>query len=228
MNRYRIDTGRYGGELTIGKITQEFLEFYQNHDDPDELIAYLDDPQDESTPFANGEYHNSWFEFSDIMHLSGPYADNDYSVWRLDEEGNEVEEVGRYDYDILYGQECYVSEDNDQKEAYDGTPLEWTPTLSCHSSEKGGFGSIELELEGEFDPEKFAVSIVESNLCSLVNSYYYDGEELEVNWDWADSMGKAFYSEVGYANQYIESHYNEQTQKWLEESVREHFEQEAE
>jgi hypothetical protein len=34
----------------------------------------------------------------------------------------------------------------------------------------------------------------------FVDSVYYDGKQLEVDYDYCDSMGKAYYAEVGYMN----------------------------
>lgn len=225
MYRYRIETGGYGGELTIGEVTPEFLEYFRNHEDHDDLIFTLDDPVDDNQPYAlpEADYHTAWYEISEMMHMTGPYADNHYTVILLDDDGNEVRDIGTYPYSVVYGQECYTSTDADVSETVTGDKFEWKPVLTCHSSEKGGFGTVDIETAEPFDPTLFGVTVVESNMCELISEYYYDGEELEVNFDWADSMGKAFYSEVGYANQFFETNMHESTLKWKDESVVEFF-----
>ena len=73
--------------------------------------------------------------------------------------------------------------------------------LAFHSAEKGGFGSWFLETEGEdFDPYKLGCGYVETNVAEIVESVYYDKEELENNMDYNDTTGKGYYASVGWMN----------------------------
>ena len=179
MRYFRVYTGRYGGELCIGQIPQEELDRFKDADESDIINHYCD-------------YDNEvqWHEIDGIEHLSGPYADSSYYVQEEDVDGNAIgDEIGPFDYNHLYGREAYLSEDSRGNET--------VPVLQMHSAEKGGFGEVLIESEDDFDPDKFYVGIVESDVANLIESYYYDKKEIEPDFDYADTIGKGFYAFVG-------------------------------
>ena len=70
-----------------------------------------------------------------------------------------------------------------------------------HSSEKGGFGEVYVETDGEdFDPELLQTGQLESDMGTLIESYWYDRKPLQIDFDYADTMGKGYYASVGYVN----------------------------
>ena len=93
------------------------------------------------------------------------------------------------------------------------------PILAFHSSEKGSFANYFLDLEGEeFDPEKLAFSTVEMNLAEIVENVYYNKQDLEANYDWNDTTGKAYYASVGYMNTKWHDSADQYTDEYLEEN----------
>ena len=72
-----IRGSNYGGEMTIGTVTPEFVTYWQGRDE-DELINHLqaleywqdgeDIDPDSPDILEDMEYYNSWYEIDDIHH----------------------------------------------------------------------------------------------------------------------------------------------------------------
>jgi hypothetical protein len=181
MRRFRVYTGRYGGELTIGKISDE--EFAQFKDvEADEII-------DE---FSDWEREMPWHEIDDLEHLNAPYSDNQYYVQEETVDGDEIgKELGPFDYNHLYGREAYCSS------GPEGAVQETVNVLQFFSEEKGGFGDLLIETEEDFDPNKLCIGVVETELAELIDSYYYDKIQIEPDFDSCDTIGKGYHACVG-------------------------------
>ena len=68
------------------------------------------------------------------------------------------------------------------------------PVIFFHSAEKGAFGEVIVVTDGEdFNPAKFRIDMVETDVGEFIQSYWYDKKLLPVNYDWSDSMGKGTY-----------------------------------
>jgi hypothetical protein len=57
----------------------------------------------------------------------------------------------------------------------------------------------------------------ESDLADLVEAVYYGKEELEANYDYNDTTGKAYYAHVGYVNRKWHDPLDHYTVEQLEE-----------
>lgn len=222
---FKIDTGRYGGEIVVGKVSPEFVEYWKDRDRDDLLRHVLnldwDDEEeiDQDSPEMTESGNISWHEVDDYEHLTGPYSDNKFLVYEVDlvpgvkyENGEitcpedwdyskitheEITDYEQYDYtNYIYGREVYTS---DPTADDDG---DWVPVLQMHSAEKGGFGEIFIETNGEdFNPEKLAIGIVETDMGELIEAYWYDGREVVVDYDACDTVGKSFHACVGWMNE---------------------------
>lgn len=210
MRRFVIRGGRYGGEVCIGQVSKDFVDYWapKVEDDGDgDLIDFVtsfewDGPEDESIPKPT-ENFNAWYECDEIEHLNGYYADSGFFVTELDEDGNEIgDEVELTNLISLFGREAY--HDTSLPEPSDYLSQEdidnYIPVLAFHSGEKGSFGQWIVETEDDFDPYKFTYSILETTLGEFIERVWYDGVELECDFDWADSTGKGYYASVGYMN----------------------------
>lgn len=242
---FLINPGRYGGEVVVGQTTSEFVEYWQERDESD-LISHVfgvdwqdDDDIDSDSPDMTADGNISWHEMDDIEHLNGPYEDNQYAVteitlvpgveyvhgelvWKdgVDHDYatamfTEADDYDQHNYIGVFSREAYS---NDLEEDDDT----FIPIFMMHSAEKGSFGDIVVETdENGFDPEKFTVGTVETDLATIVEHYFYDGRELEVNWDSSDTTGKGTYVSVGWMNTawhdvYNESQYQEYVAEYYE------------
>ena len=230
---FKIETGRYGGELAIGKVDRSFVDYWSSKVEEDgdtELIETLQgfewddaDMGDSNSPKPNEDFY-AWFECDDLEHVNGPFSDNKFVVseiklhddaeyvdgmvqWKEDvdhdytvsmyEQLTEFGEETQHDYESsVYSREAYT---NNTTLSEDDNIDEFTPVLCFISSEKGGFGEVYVETNGEdFDPELLQIGTVETDLATLIESYWYDRKPLQVDFDHADTTGKGFYASVGY------------------------------
>ena len=217
MNKryFKIETGRYGGEVVCGEVTPEFYEYWVDREDYELQEAMWSDGEDHpDSPKPRSdddEYWTAWHDIDDFLHLSAPYADNSYRVCEIklkegvtfDEEwgGFESESDGYdffeeltdwddqedRDYIALASQELYGDRDKFGSD-------KCVPVLFFHSAEKGAFGEVIVVTDGEdFNPAKFRIDMVETDVGEFIQSYWYDKKVLPVNYDWSDSMGKGTY-----------------------------------
>ena len=60
--KFRIEAGRYGGELTIGEVNADFVDYWLEQDDEGELIDHLqklewgDEPEVEGIPLIKKDF----------------------------------------------------------------------------------------------------------------------------------------------------------------------------
>ena len=211
---FRVDGGNYGGELTVGIVSADFVRYWQDQDQ-DDLIEYIsniewgedeeEDNNSDSPPIFDDpdQSFNGWYEIDDIEHMNNCFSDStftvhevtgkeDLEVWQWTEDSVEFEP-----YHIL-GRECYADKQEPEDPPDDA---DYVPVLMWLSSEKGSFGSWFVETDGEdFDPKKFAISTVETDLAELVDCAWYNKNSLETQYDYCDSRGKGYYAYVGWLN----------------------------
>jgi hypothetical protein len=200
--RFRVEAGYRGGEVAIGTVKADFVDhFIQPEEGDGDLIDFVTsfdwDEVDETIPLPY-ENFESWTETTDIEHLNGAYADDQWTYEEVPADGSDdyaYENVVDFDPYHLYGREAYM----DDKKPDDMT--NYKPVLQFHSGEKGGFGSWFVELIGEdFDPKKVAFSSVESQVAEIVQDMWYDKELIDKDYDNCDTTGKGYYASVGYMN----------------------------
>jgi len=216
--KYQCVSGRYGGEAVVGTVTKAFVDYWKpivDEDGDGDLVDFLTDFDYETTqeemiedPDAMplpvddpDEYEpGAWFNFEDKEHINGPYADAGLSVYPIDEEGNEdYDNAEEIEFDDVYcysSRECYTTDDISDVE----DPENYTPVLAFHSAEKGQFFNFVLELDEPFDARLLATQQVETDIGSFIESVWYDGKEIELDFDWNDTTGKGYYATVGYLN----------------------------
>lgn len=225
--RIYIRGSNYGGEMTIGTVTPEFVTYWQGRDQ-DELIEHLmaleagedageEEGFDPDSPdiLEDIEYYNSWYELDDILHDNSSNG-LELMAFELDEDG-EIDWDKRTDFDPfqLYSRECYTQEEPQDEEAEDNS----VPVLVFYSAEKGEFGGWHIELEDseEFDPKQVAVASVETDHGEMIERLWYKKEEYEQDYDFVDSRGKGYYASVAWFNKRWEDpHLQDDSDEWEE------------
>lgn len=224
----------YGGEMTIGEVTKEFVEYWQpicKEDGDSRLIDHLmaleawdSDPEEEEgfdpdspAVYPEGTHWNNWYECDEIHHDNSA---NGTELWAfpmtVGEHGQpeyEWEERVELEPHQLYGREMYTQDMHVADHEDDNS----VPVLVFYSSEKGEFGgwTIDLEDDEEFDPKKVAVSIVETDHGDMIERLFYDKKEYDCEYDWCDSRGKGYYAHVAWFNKRWEDpHLNEGDEYW--------------
>ena len=201
--RFRIETGQYGGELTIGKIDKDFVDYFINKGDDSLLLETIQSYEwgddvggDPDAPRMSS--FASWTEASEIEHLNGAYIDGGFMVVEVPSDGSDdyinSEDLEEFEGFHLFDREAYheesINSDDDE-----------LPVLAFHSAEKGSFAFWFVETDGEdFDPKKFAYSTCDTNLAEIIDILWYDKIELEPDHNHSWTKGKAAYASVGYMN----------------------------
>ncbi len=222
--RFRIEGGRYGGELVLGQVNPAFASYYANEENQGDLVdAVLEsedwepneevdndtllDPEGIPHPAIPGEEFYMW-ECDDIEHINSAYADGGFTVYEVPADGTEDYDYEKEVYEgegiLVYGREGGYFGTDDEPELIneeDEDKNKYVPVLAFHSSEKGSFGAYFVETDGEdFDEFKLGYGIVETNLAEFIDAVYYDKQELDCEYDYNDTTGKSYDAQVGWLN----------------------------
>ncbi len=205
---FRIDIGIWGGELTIGQVNEDFVKHFIDKDEQD-LIDYMSDwscgdvDKDIPVPVVD---ECEYYDINDIEWLSGSVGETEWSFVELPidvepgtrESMDNEREGEKFEAYHLYDREAYFADNEDDKENYPGKVV---PVLMYYATEKGSMGCWFVETEGEdFDPKKVAYSTVCTNIEEMLDSVWYDKEELEEQNEWKSTNGKGLYASVGWMN----------------------------
>lgn len=177
-----LDFGGYGGEYCIGKLTDrevENIKILLNRFDIDVFFNRYDMALDT-------DHKENFYEYSDVYQAWTVCSDFLLSF----QEENEYLNISDYQSEfrsIQYPKEkgWYVN--------------------SC-SSEKGHFFTVSLPIDSEdFDEEKLKIIYDDLSLTWLndevISGVEYDGEELDMDFDSADTNGKGFYQHLTFIDE---------------------------
>ncbi len=221
--RYRIDTGRYGGECTMGTVTEEFVKYWapklietSAHESGfiDHILSLSEwgDAEDIDTDSpditAEGNEIEGWYAIDDKEHINGAFVDGGFTVSQVPADGSDDWDYDDDEYAVephwLKGREgAYISTDSEGD-----TPEGCTPVMLFMSVEKGGFQSFFIDTDEEFNEKKLVVTVNETDMGEFVEDMAYDKVWLEPNYDQNDTMGKSYEATVGWS-----------TDKWRDEYV---------
>lgn len=240
--KYYIRGSNYGGEMTIGTVTPEFVEYWQlicKEEGDERLIDHLmaleswdKEPSevegfDPNSPavYADDEHWNSWYECDDIHHDTNS-SGLELMAFLMDE-NNEIDWDNRIEFDPhqLYSRECYTQDEPQTGHEDDNS----VPVVVFYSSEKGDFGgwTVELDDNEEFDPCQVAVSSVETDHGEMIERLWYKKVEYERDYDFIETRGKGYYAGVAWFNKrWDDPHINEETDKDLWDEVWEYYDDE--
>ena len=79
---FKIDFGRYGGEVAMGSITKEQYNYWYDNDKFEEYMSNMGfgDVQELNKGIPkNAQFDRDFYEYEDIGHMNGPeFADTQY------------------------------------------------------------------------------------------------------------------------------------------------------
>jgi len=244
---FRIDIVGYGGELTIGSVTSDFVEYwkskiqngdFQNPDSSSKLINHLrglewdveEDIDVESPKLRNQEYLQPWTEVDNVEHLWGPYSDCTFKVTEVtgmkdDEKYNGGNEKSFQPSGSIYCRGTFFEQDLPEASEYlsqNEIDKYVIPVLLVHPSEKGSFGCVFVETENgeKFDPQKFSVGICENNYFEVIDRFYYNRKELDLDAEWSSTSDSinGEHAMVGYFNMKYYDSKDKYTEDYLNEN----------
>lgn len=199
---YNIRGHHYGGEVTIGQVTQEFYDYWVETDEDtfsEYILGEWEDTEDEDIPEMTSAGNQYWHDLDDILHFYGSYANSHLTL--IDTDTEEEKEIS---HQFLWSREggFFDEEEPDWDNLYkDLTKEDYVPVVACMSEEKGWTSTwvLELEEDEEFDEKKLSAGILETNFGEFVEKLYYDGKVLEED-DGGSTNGKGFTVRLGWFN----------------------------
>jgi hypothetical protein len=185
----RISLCGHGHEFSIGTISQEVWDYIQEEYDGD-FDKYLDSLDNGDVPedlmLADDRY--SMCDCDDLYHEYNGWL-NSCKIYIETEEGNELFSI---EGDALEDAGVNV-------ERYTESVDKSVHHLAVFSSvEKGTFRAGDFEIEGDFDPKKLTVYCTKVTFGDqedyyMVDSFEYDGIEIECDFVGTDGKGMEIY-----------------------------------
>ena len=170
--KYRIEVSGYGGEIVIGRVSQNVYDYFdENNIDLEEYASEWDNDFGvpvESQPFPPGQWHSC----DDVAHEFGPDPENTF-VTVTDSDNNVL--LDNIDYPVLIKLGAKIDCDTvDTKDILEADAA----YFMGQSYERGLFYSLELETD-VFDVSKLTISTTTVDGWELVTNISYNGEDLE-------------------------------------------------
>jgi hypothetical protein len=175
---YKISMWGYGGEKVMGTVDPKAWDYCMEHQVDLVDIAWNYDAceemglDEEHLPFTPG----SWYECDNMTHVNGVSRDAG-NIQILDEKDETVFEKSLGDCDGCDDSPEWCCDD----ETYIGQRKKGEVVFVGSSNEKGTFFEGEIPLTAPFDITKLELHYEEVDGEEIVNSVYYDGEEIDNN-----------------------------------------------
>jgi hypothetical protein len=173
---YKISLWGYGGEKVMGTVDPKAWDYCIEHQVDLVDIAWNYDACEEmgldedQLPFTPG----AWYECDSMTHVNGVSRDSG-NIQILNEKDETVFEKAVGDCDGCDDSPEWCCDD----ETYIGQRKKGEVVFVGSSNEKGTFFEGEIELTAPFDITKLELHYEEVDGEEIVNSVYYDGEEIE-------------------------------------------------
>lgn len=197
---FKVDFGRYGGEVAMGEITEAQFEHWYGKDE--ELGTYLNDrgfdpdTANKNVP-AEAQLNKEFYEFEDICHLSGPELSDGQTmtITEVDKNGDTLRDKdGNFLDDIQIDMKdfkkkgvkvkCIAEHNSGSKSCKDKY------YLFGQYFNKGGWYTEDIIKTGPngFDFKKMSINYENADGFKVFNEFMYDGENYYLQ---EDSTGKS-------------------------------------
>lgn len=177
---YTITASGYGGEIVIGKISQEAYDFWTEKNDADdgESLSDYNDDWDSELDIPQ-EYRifepSEWQECDDVAHECGAEMSELNQLEVHDEAGNLIWSCSLSPSDLEeHGVTC-----EELSEVYITELPAGTCVFVGQSTEKGSLYGGSVKLSELFDPSKLKISYNDVDGWILLSSIEYSGADIE-------------------------------------------------
>lgn len=173
---YKISLWGYGGEKVMGRVDPKCWDYcMENQVDLVDIAWNYDaceemDLDEDMLPFTPG----SWYECDGMAHVNG-VSRNAGTIQIEDEKGDTVFQKSLEDCDGCDDSPGWSCND----EVWVGMAKKGEVVFIGSSNEKGTFFEGDIELREPFDIEKLVLNYDEVDGEEIINSVYYDDEEIE-------------------------------------------------
>lgn len=173
----------YGGEHTIGKLTDEQVAFWREKDE-DELIEHIQSFYDDED-ISDEHFIGPWYDNDNVDHTYGAHYDIEVVIMFGEEE--HIFKTKDYSLSELKKSETVV---------VDESKIEPGNYLVCFSEERGNFVNAEQDIDenDKFDINDFEFITKEIRGEVFFTGVKYKGTEMEQ--DAMGTVGKGFNAEI--------------------------------
>lgn len=202
---FKVDFGRYGGEVAMGEITAaQFDHWYGKDEELAQHISEIDWGPDEQTTTdipEEARFTKQFYEYEDICHLSGPELEDGQTmtITEVDKDGNALQDD---DGTFLEDQRIDMADFKKLGVKVKCIGDHHSGSKSCKDKyyffgqyfNKGGWYNNDIIKTGVdgFDFKKMAINYENADGFKVFNEFIYDGNNHSLE---EDSTGKssAFY-----------------------------------
>lgn len=173
----------YGGEHTIGKLTDEQVAFWKEKDE-DELVEHVES-FDDNPELTDEQYIGPWYENDNIDHTYGAHYDIEITIKFGDEE--HIFKTKDYTLDKLKTSKNVIVKKNKIKPG---------SYLVCFSEERGNFVNAEQDID---ENDKFDINDFEFVTKDIRGEVFFTGvryKGVEMDQDAIGTVGKGFNAEI--------------------------------
>ena len=195
---FKINIGRYGGEVAMGTITKDQYDYWCKNDYFEQYMIDVDhDPEGANKDIpVKAQFNKPFYEYEDITHLSGPELADSQMIYveEVDKLGRPMEDGnGGYVKDIEIDMANLESLDADVRCAEEHHAS--SKSLKHHYYffgqyfNKGGWTTDTFKTGPEgFDPSKLKIEYVNADGFKVFNEIVYDNVPYYLE---EDSTGKS-------------------------------------
>ena len=173
-----ISLSGYGGEIVLGRVSEEVYDFWEGRDDLADYATSWDGEMDEDVP-ADARFidDGNWYDIDDLCHESGCEADASCNITVDDMlEGRTIWESS-LDLDGLAAQGVDTSSYSHVRP--NETEPAGTYVFLGQNFEKGCFFNGRLRITRPFDPRLLTIHWTDCDGWRIIGGIDYDGEEVD-------------------------------------------------
>lgn len=174
-----ITLSGYGGEIALGRISEEAYDFWEGRDDLADYATSWDGAEWDETVPPEARFINdgAWHDVDDLCHESGCEADGACMITVDDLQTGKTVWQNSLDLDSLARQG--VDTQGHGHVRPNETEPDGTYVFFGQNFEKGCFFSAQVRITQPFDPSRLALHWMDCDGWRLITGVEYDGEELD-------------------------------------------------
>ena len=172
MRTYNVQVDRYGAEITIGKVSRETYEYWNNHKRHVVQEHLLHDDTESVPPEHN---LHPWYERDECLHINAPEFCDQNVLTITDAHSGEVIIEDSIFEDRFQDNAWVLDSDEETIPNLNGGGL-----LYCMSVEKGYYEFDDIETDQLFDLSKLTFYLHKINGSFMLSHMKYGNQELSV------------------------------------------------
>ena len=173
-----ISLSGYGGEIVMGRISEEAYDFWEGRDDlGDYATSWEGDFDEDVPPEARFVDDGCWHDVDDLCHESGCEASD--GSWLTVEDSLESRTLLECSTDLDALDARGIDTSNHSHVRPEETEESGTCVFLAQNFEKGCFFSGRVQINRPFDPALLSISWTDCDGWKIIGGVMYDGEDVD-------------------------------------------------